>query len=298
MLPNFIIAGAPKSGTTALWAHLAEHPDVFLAAQKEPAFFTEVVGELERGVIGTGPTHTGRYSKGLAWYESLYSGYDGQSAVGEASTVYFSAPDAPELMFSHLPSARLIFVLRDPVARAYSHYWEEYSRGWRLPSFPDMVRNHHPRLSYYLHVSAYAGHLRRYVDVFSRDQILVLLSEEFKADPRSALMRVCRFLGIDPDFQPESLGRRFKEQQRPRHRPIARLLTAMQISNVRDLIPRPLRSMLVAAGRRFISWNLATNRYPPLSPEIRARFAGGFERDIQFVERWTGQSLESWRGHS
>lgn len=294
-LPNFAIAGAPKSGTTALWAYLAEHPDVFLASQKEPAFFTQVVGEMENGMVGTGPTHTGRYSKGLEWYESLFHGYSGQSAVGEASTVYLSAPDAPELMLRHIPSARLIFVLRDPVDRAYSHYWQEYRRGWRLPPFTDMLRDHHPRLEYYRHVGAYAEHLSRFLRSFPRDRICVLLFEELRADPLGSLSRVCEFLGIDSSFQPEALRQRFKEQKRPRNRAAARLLSSMQASPVRDRVPPPLRSVLTTVGRRLIRWNLADNGYPPLSAELRMRVVGEFERDIEFVEQWTGHSLERWR---
>ena len=154
-LPTFIIAGAPKCGTTALWNYLNEHPEVCMARIKEPRFFSQMPGELDKKTIGSGPLRSGYFNRGINWYQSLFDSCQQLKARGEASTYYFSAIDSPILIESLIPKVRLIFILRDPVKRLYSHYWQEYKLGLGMPSFEDMVRDNHPRFQYYSYVSSY-----------------------------------------------------------------------------------------------------------------------------------------------
>ena len=119
-LPTFVVIGAMRSGSTSLYKHLQAHPDVFMP-RKEIHFFDD------------------RWDRGLAWYRSRFEGYDGQPAVGEATPTYLADPVALDRMAEMIPDARLLAVLRDPVDRAYSHYWMEHARGRDPRTFEQAV---------------------------------------------------------------------------------------------------------------------------------------------------------------
>ena len=129
MLPTFIIAGAGKSGTTALWAYLNQHPEICMSRIKEPMFFTNLLGYRQGGSIEA-PVYEGRYKSGLEWYEKLFAKCCQKRALGEASTAYMYAKDAAGLIKKTLPEVKLIFLLRNPVDRLYSNYWQERKYGW------------------------------------------------------------------------------------------------------------------------------------------------------------------------
>ncbi|RLF35719.1 MAG: sulfotransferase, partial [Thermoplasmata archaeon] len=109
MLPNFVIAGPPKSGTTSLLFYLERHPDVFVI--NEPHFFSR------------------NYEKGIEWYESLFEKHKKEKAVGEKSPSYFFDPKVPLRIKKHIPDVKLIFIFRDPIKRAYSEYWHNVIHG-------------------------------------------------------------------------------------------------------------------------------------------------------------------------
>src|SRR5688572_14326389 len=110
-LPDFLIVGAMRSGTTSLHKYLQAHPDVFVASGKEVHFFDR------------------RYGRGLDWYRSRFAGVTTERVVGEATPAYMYDENAIARIAHDLPDARLIVVLRNPVDRAYSHYWRNRSRG-------------------------------------------------------------------------------------------------------------------------------------------------------------------------
>jgi hypothetical protein len=293
-LPNFIIGGAPKCGTTALWGYLNEHPEVFLSPFKEPRFFTEIEGELEKGIIGSGPSRAGTYFRGLAWYERRFQGHAGEKAVGEATTDYFAAPDAAELIRRHIPDVRLIFMLRDPVDRMFSHYWEERRLGCRFPDFHDMVRTGHPRLEYYAYVSSYRQHLERFADAFGRRQLLVLLASDLRSDPVRCLAQVCDFLQVNEAFAPASLGKTYNPQALPRVAWLQRTILRAQGFRATRRLPDPIRLRLGRIRKRVMQWNAVRNDYTALVPEIKQQLVGRFQEDVRFVEAWTGRDLRSW----
>jgi hypothetical protein len=138
-IPDFIIAGAPKCGTTALASFLNEHPGVCMCYIKEPRFFTKMKGDMETTITGDGPRLSGTFDNGYEWYASLFkNALEGQK-TGEASTVYFANADSAKLIYDHNPNMKLILMLRHPVKRLYSHYWQEYKLGFNFPSFEQMV---------------------------------------------------------------------------------------------------------------------------------------------------------------
>jgi len=196
-LPDFLILGAQKAGTTALYAYLRWHPEITGPSFKEVSFFDR------------------HYAKGERWYRA-HMPVRRRSLVGEASPSYLFHPLAPERVAGMLPGARLITLLRNPVDRAFSHYQHEVALGREPLSFEDAVDREDERMqgelermlrdpSYfslawwnytYVARGRYAEQLERWFAAFPREQLLVLFTEELSADTAATYRRVLDFLGV------------------------------------------------------------------------------------------------------
>lgn len=202
-LPEVLILGAQKAGTTTLFHALAQHPQTQPSRTKEVHFFDQ------------------NYSLGLDWYRYHFPRLrpsDEKALRFESSPYYLFHPCVPRRVRQHLPAARFIVLLRDPVARAYSHYWHERSRGREPLSFAEAVaaeskrvgdaeqrllcgdlvysRAHHRHA--YVARGHYAAQLRRWYELFPPERFLVLESEAFFEAPERELARVADFLGLAP----------------------------------------------------------------------------------------------------
>lgn len=209
MVPAFLIIGAQRAGTTSLYSYLTQHPDVVGALTKEIHFF-------DNG-----------YQRGRSWYAAhfpprrwvqLRRRGDGVAVTGEASPYYLFHPLAAERARQALPQAKLIVLLRDPVERAVSHYHHEVAKGFETLPFevalhrePERLAGEHDRLvadpSYrsfahqhfsYLSRGVYVDQLRAWRAHFPEEQMLVLNSDEFFAEPAVHHRRVLAFLGLRP----------------------------------------------------------------------------------------------------
>jgi hypothetical protein len=192
MLPNFLLIGAMKSGTTTLYWYLRDHPDVFMATPKEPNFFND------------------HWHRGVAWYERLFAGAGAVRARGEASVRYASYPGDPECpsrIASVIPDARLLYVIRDPIARMRSHYLHEVAALRERRPVEQALREN----PIYLNLSRYATQLERYLDHFPPEQLMVVHAEDLFRDASRVLPRVYGFVGVDSSFQPRRPGRRDNE---------------------------------------------------------------------------------------
>jgi len=293
-MPDFILGGAMKAGTTTVWSWLARHPDVGMPEGKEPRFFTE-----ERGLADGGepdaPLRSGRYREGLAWYESLFSACAGKAVLGEASSRYLHAPDAARLIRAALPQVKLVFVLRDPVERMHAHYRQELRTLSGLPEFPDIVRSRHPRFARYLADSAYATLLERYLPLFDRERILLLLTDELRRDPAAAAARLFAFLGVDPapardlprDARNPSAG--------SRSRRLNRWLTLHPLGPLKERLPRGLARAASRVRRSLVELNTVRRSAEPLPRPLRLELIGLLREEIERTERIVGRDLSSWR---
>jgi hypothetical protein len=181
VLPNFIGIGAARAGSTWIFRNLKSHPQVFVCKCKETQFFSH------------------EYAKGLAYYETHFEGADGARAVGEVSPVYLheAATVAPRI-YRHLPDIKLIACLRNPVDRLYSKYWNARGRYAHRKNLPfERKLEEQPEL---LREGCYAEHLRRYLEWFPRERMLVLLYDDLVADPAQFFASICRFLEIDEHY--------------------------------------------------------------------------------------------------
>jgi hypothetical protein len=197
-LPDFLILGAQKAGTTALYAYLRWHPGIAGPSFKEVSFFDR------------------HYARGERWYRAHLPARP-RGMVGEASPSYLFHPLAPERVAQMLPEARLIALLRNPVDRAFSHYQHEVALGREQLSFEDALAQEDERMrgevdhmlddpayfSYawwnytYAARGRYAEQLERWLGAFPRDQLLVLLTDELAADTAGTYRRVLAFLGVE-----------------------------------------------------------------------------------------------------
>lgn len=291
-LPTFLVIGAPKAGTTALWHHLAAHPEIEMASIKEPRFWTREPGGLARGDLDDRMPRAGTFDKGLAWYRGLWQG--AASARGEASTVYLAAPDAPGLVAEHLPEARVIAVLRDPVERMHSHYWQERRAGWTFGTFAEMVEADHPRARYFEATSHYREHLDRWREAIGQDRMLVLTHDALTARPAETVSRAYRFLGVDDAFEPGTLGERFNRQQAaPAPGLMRRLERLRALADGR--VPAPLVRLAGRLRRATLRRTATPEVRAPLAPALRAVLAPRFLDDVAAAEAWTGEDLGAWR---
>ncbi|ABG03692.1 sulfotransferase [Rubrobacter xylanophilus DSM 9941] len=189
-LPNLIVIGAMKCGTTALHRYLGLHPEVYMSSPKELNFF---FGEAGAG----GGWHRGNWHRGVGWYASRF---DPSAPVrGESSPGYTSPdhPEAAERMARLLPEARLVYLVRDPVGRAVSQYLHHRTEGTERRGMREALLD--PG-SQYLERSRYLARLSSYLERFPRRNILVLWQEELLGRRREALRRVFRFAGADDSF--------------------------------------------------------------------------------------------------
>jgi len=196
---GFLVAGAQKAGTTALFDYLAELPELELPPVKEAHFFDD-----EERVDWSAPDY--------ARYHGLFTNPD--RLWGEATPIYFYWPNALERIHAYNPAMRLIFLFRDPVERAWSHWKMEYARGKETEPFAWCIRDGRARMAKgtpypgfhrvysYVERGFYGRQLARALDLFPREQILVLSSEELKRDPDATLGAICDFLGIPAPTEP------------------------------------------------------------------------------------------------
>lgn len=238
-LPNFFIAGAPKSGTTSLYHYLDQHPDIHMSRIKEPNYFASEIrlenfsewlrpraekdGPTLRAYLN-GPMREKRFGGMVTeWsdYLRLFRKAEGQKAIGEASVCYLWSESAAANIHRALPHARIILILRNPVEMLFSMYLHNRrSEGTNL-SFCEAIQKgldqrgggfdvFHP----FLDLGLYHHQVKRILDVFPKDQIRIYWYEEYKTKPLRMLADIFRFLEVDPRFRPD-MSKRYLEASTP-----------------------------------------------------------------------------------
>jgi|SRR5579863_3090563 len=187
--PNLIVIGAMKAGTSSLHQELARHADIWMSPFKEPAFF---LGPVERSAPSK---ESDKYRNDVDRYLSLFA--DGQTKAirGESTTGYTMRPlfeGVPKRIYGCAPTARLIYLLRDPIERTISHYWwNVHHEGERREMLTAIAED-----SLYRDFSYYAWQLEAYLEYFASDQILVETTEDLETCPQQVLTRIFSWLGL------------------------------------------------------------------------------------------------------
>jgi hypothetical protein len=273
ILPNFLIVGAMRCGTTSLHSFLSTVPGVFVAKRKEIHFFDS----------------DDAYAKGLPWYASWFEDGAGSIAIGESTQTYMYDPVATERMAAALPDARLVVSLRDPVDRAYSHYWHNVERGRESLSFEDALRAEDERLHTldretarrfaYVDRGRYASQLERLATKYERDAIKVIAFEDLTSRPADVLTSLCRYLGVDAPSRPVAV-------------PHVNAFIEIRSRRLRDATRRLPERLRDAVARL----NTHASSYPPMHPRTRRALVRGFEDENARLGEWLGSgSTAGWR---
>jgi len=281
-LPNFIIIGAAKAGTTSLWHYLGQHPQIFMSRVKEPDYFREEKA-ARAGVVRT-----------LDEYEALFREAGSREAIGEASPSYIADPQTVNSIHALLPDARLIAILRDPCKRVFSEFTFQRMRGFeREPNFLDAVhsaplRPGEQRFDYIGH-SLYFRNLSRYYGAFPADHIKVVFNEDLRRDPQKLLGEICTFLGVDPNVKLDTEAE-LTVSGVPRVPALHWLLG--RHNPIRDSLGPLLPEWARDIARQLKNANLVRQTMTPVE---RAALLPFFEEDTRQLERLLKVDLSHWR---
>lgn len=282
-LPNFLIIGPHKAGTTSLHHYLRQHPQIFLPALKEPRFFSHNPG---KPAAPSSPFSFGETRHPIrTWeqYRALFAPVTTEKAIGEASPCYLNNPYAPIRIRESLPGVRLVASLRDPVDRAYSGYLMAVRSGNETRPFMEIIQEQtawHSILSYY-------QPCRRWLECFGRERMKFIRAETLRAEPASVVADISAFLDVDTAFEPDT-SRRYNTGGLPRSRRLHRMLSGRHIQVLRPCVPVSLRSML----RPLKNANL---RSPPrLGAEDRASIIALIRDDILRLQDLLDMDLSEW----
>ena len=183
-LPDFVVVGTTKGGTTSLDFYLGQHPEIFMARPKEPMFF---IGGTERS----------RWERGVEWYRGQF--VTDKRLCGEATPSYSMWPSRPlvaERMHAVIPGARLIYLVREPMARLRSEYLMEYRLGGTPAAFAEYLEE----APYALDASRYGTQVGNFLRFFPLERVLVIESAELLRHRQATMVEVFRFLGVDEGF--------------------------------------------------------------------------------------------------
>ena len=267
-LPTFIVVGTQKSGTTTLQHHLSRHPDVYMAPN-EVHFFTRY------------------FDRGTDWYRAQFAEGIGRKAVGEKTPTYSSIhvkPEAPSRIAAVVPDAKLVWIFREPVVRAHSHWWHAVRAGSETLGFEAALAEGQARLKTtparaYLERSAYVEQVRAYLDHFPREAMYFCLLEDLARDPDFVIRPLLAFIGVDPNRQPA-----------------LRSEIVVNTGSGRDR--GSLRAFfrgLVRVSQRHVRRSQPTLAYEALDDALWRRLAERFVEHNRELAALTGLDLQSWR---
>lgn len=302
--PDFFLIGAPKAGTSALHAALAEHPELFLSRVKEPKYY--MCGDSPPPAYkGPGDAHSKRE---WVWqrerYLALFDEAPDQMLCGEATPFYLYNRDARRRIAVDNPAAKLIAVLRDPVDRAYSNWMHLWMDGLEpCGDLLEAVRRERHRIDsgwapfwHYRSLGMYGRQVADLLDHFPREQLLLLRYAELVADPTATVAKVSTFLGVEAAEVPEvpADNARVFVPNGPRTRALSSLIRAG--ARIGQFFPpqvwrrasRPLVGQLHRGGQAA---------RPKLTPRQRTELLKPHREDIALLEDVTGQSYQDWLGY-
>lgn len=284
-LPNFLIVGAAKAGTTSLHAYLNQHRQIFMSNWKEPGFFTHGWG-----------------LKDPKTYLDLFNNAGDAKYRGEATTSYLTCPHAAATIHGFVPEMKIIIILRQPADRAFSlHQWMVQAGFEPFGNFDTALAQEQRRANakglqqhcpawlpnlLYNQSGYYGPQIQRYLDLFPREQLLFLRFDDLVASPVALCRQVFEFLGVDPQFEPVI----------ERHNPRRAVRSACCQYLLRSLLQRKLGEygIHLPGLNRLMELNRTDQPGPKPDPATRKAITDLHATDIQLTEALTGLKLSHW----
>ena len=293
-LPDFLIIGAPRSGTTSLYNYLRQHPRIFMSPQKEARFFAHEHREADY----QGPADAYAYNRKVIGdadaYRELFEGRTSDQLAGEASPVYlYRSEQAAPRIHHHVPEAKLIANFRNPVERAYSDFLNMVRLGWEpIHDFERALADEERRIDAhwspfyrYRAKGFYADRLQAYFDYFDREQMRFFLFREFQEEPSSVVREAFAFLDVDPEV-PIDTQSQHNRSGLPRSQLLHRLLT-------HPVAEWTMRGPLRRIRTTLRDWNTAYEK-PPMDPAVRKDLEDGYREDVRKLEALIDRDLSHW----
>lgn len=295
MLPNFLVVGAAKSGTSSIDRYLAQHPDVYMPTKKEAHYFSKASFPDRFAGPGDDGMNTETIAS-LERYESLFDDALGQKAIGESSAFYLYYPETAQRIADLNPAMKIVMVLRNPVERAFSAYMyllrderETLSFEAGLAAEEHRRRQNFEPMWLYRELGLYAQQVHRYLDVFAPDQVKVILYDEFARDNGAVMADLFSFLGVRTDF-PIDTSIRYNESGKPKSRALFNFVAKPNLLKemVKPFVPPAVRERL---GNRAKSMMLER---VDMDPSIRADLKAYYTQDIRSLQTLLGRDLHRW----
>ena len=283
---DFFIVGAPKAGTTSLYHYLNEHSEIEMSSQKEPDFFSDQSLQKQKLYYDKNRIDT------LEKYNSLFERED-VILRGDSSVSYLFYEDVPHKIITYNPDAKIIIMLRNPIDRAFSHYLMDYSLGLISESFETIIqkqsKHKNANLFYqqYIQVSEYTKQIKRYLEVFSMDNIHFIDYEDFKNDTSDVVNSVFLFLGVNDDFQPY-LKKKYNTYTAPKNSLIRYVYSFVAF---RKMVANILSKNLTKTIRNLL---FRSDKKPQLTELTRNFLKKHFESDVRELSELLNKDFTKW----
>jgi hypothetical protein len=310
--PNFFVIGAAKCGTTTLYNFLEQHNEVYMSPIKEPHFFCSDIrienfsDEYKKYVASRGinfneyiesdlkKKHWEWYVDNLEGYLKLFKNVNQEKAIGEISNGYLFSTVAANEIKSRYPEAKIIMILRNPIERAYSHYLANLRDGRTTLPFVDEIKfdNNKTRKGWcishnYIEMGLYYNQVKRFLDTFPKNQILIFLNEELKSDPKNVGERIFEFIGVNPHAAINYKAKQ-NEAKIPKSAKLIKFLTQTGIKRkIFHLLPE---STKVKIKPLFFE----KGAVPKMSTENKKWMLHFFEDDIKKTQSLIERDLSNW----
>jgi len=285
IIPNFFVVGAGKSGTTSLYYYLEQHPDIFIPRMKELNFFSSEEMKAQR--IYYRPVYI---IDRLDDYLELFNKVKSEYAIGDISPSYLFRASAANNIFNFNDKAKIVIILRNPVERAFSDYLMDLGARHFEYAFEDIVYRRVNNLMECIYFQIierglYFEQVKRYLDLFGKDNVRIFLFDELKADTPQVLLSIFEFLGVDPSVE---INTRMKINPFKRAKKLVKF--AYYHQGIRYFAGRMISYRL----KDILIKIFFDTRKPQLSYDTREYLKNFYREDILHLQELIGRSLEHW----
>lgn len=268
--------GPQKAGTTWIYQCLSEHPEVGCPPRNAIHFFDM------------------HYHLGREWYAAQFRGQESKKVLLDPTNSYLRSPVAPRRIARENPKAKIIVCLRNPVERAFSHYWHEKKKRRYDFAFSEILENY-DLYACWLEPGFYAVHIERYLEYFPREQILCQLFDDLESDPPAFLRQLLDFIEVDRDFGPSVLEERVNVARPPSTKAERAALATLNVTGLKPLAAkskglRRLRGLLAES-------NTDMERQSDVPRDLQRQLDDACRADIERLEAMLQVDLQRWRRH-
>ena len=279
-LPNLIVIGAMKSGTTSIHDYLNQHPDIYMSETKEIDFFIE-----EKN-----------WNKGVKWYKNNF--FSNSTICGESSQNYSKRhhfkPGVPKKIYELIPDTRIIYLVRDPIQRIVSHYHEALEGGYPPKEGLNQYLTKNPEDNHYILTSSYYYQISAYLEFFPKDKILIISLDSLRSHRLETMNKIFRFLNLSEcnDNSLFDFTRNTSETKRSKNI-VGNFLYGQSSSNFRKIFPRDLKDHI--KSNKFTKY-LTTNpiKREEITEDTFSLLAKYLQEDVDKFRRFTGYSFSDW----